>query len=233
MVMLVPLYFLIAWGVSGSIGMAALALVAILAKHVTHEVARLSVYALLYPARAQWAEPTLPLTPPVAVCALGETTNVGDRGRLALIGPKFAPEAEQQPPSQRWHEASDEIVQQVDQALRHLADFAWLGASPLVGWLGLPGETHTARGKALRQQLETAIEDLRPLGPRPKEPYPREWHAYTALRWAYVEEVPNREIMARLFISEGTFARLRRKAVRAVARNLLENVTFAALVHTS
>ena len=39
---------------------------------------------------------------------------------------------------------------------------------------------------------------------------------------AYMDDVPNREIMARLYVSQGTFNRLRRRALRAVARNLLE-----------
>ena len=47
---------------------------------------------------------------------------------------------------------------------------------------------------------------------------PREWHSYAILYDAYVEDVPNREIMARLYISEGTFNRLRRKALQAVSR---------------
>jgi DNA-binding CsgD family transcriptional regulator len=39
---------------------------------------------------------------------------------------------------------------------------------------------------------------------------------------AYVEGVPNREIMARLYISEGTFNRTRRNAIRGLARLLAE-----------
>jgi hypothetical protein len=42
---------------------------------------------------------------------------------------------------------------------------------------------------------------------------------------AYVEDAPNREIMARLYISEGTFNRVRRKALRAAARSLWEMKT--------
>jgi hypothetical protein len=51
---------------------------------------------------------------------------------------------------------------------------------------------------------------------------PREWHAYTILHEAYVEDVPNRDIMAKLYVSEGTFNRPRRKALHAVARAMLE-----------
>ena len=62
-----------------------------------------------------------------------------------------------------------------------------------------------------------AIERLRPAGDPPIGVLPREWHAYTILRDAYIEDVPNRDIMSKLYISEGTFNRQRRKALRAVA----------------
>jgi hypothetical protein len=117
---------------------------------------------------------------------------------------------------------ADEVVSEVEDALRHLAEYAELGESPLVARLGLAGDTHVARGKALRERLEAAIEGLRPPGPTPKEPWPREWQGYAAVRLAYVEDVPNREIMARLYVAESTFARVRRKAVRAVARSVVE-----------
>ena len=39
---------------------------------------------------------------------------------------------------------------------------------------------------------------------------------------AYIEDIRDREIMARLYISEGTYYRTRRKALRGVARALLE-----------
>jgi hypothetical protein len=48
---------------------------------------------------------------------------------------------------------------------------------------------------------------------------------YIFLFWpssTIVEEVSNREIMMRLYISEGTFNRTRRSAVRALARALGE-----------
>jgi hypothetical protein len=70
--------------------------------------------------------------------------------------------------------------------------------------------------------LVEAIETLRPGGTRPKEPLPREWENYVVLHDAYIEGVANREIMARLYTSEGTFNRIRRKALRGVARYLLE-----------
>jgi len=39
---------------------------------------------------------------------------------------------------------------------------------------------------------------------------------------AYVDEIQNREIMSKLYISEGTFNRTRRIAISALARVLAE-----------
>jgi hypothetical protein len=119
---------------------------------------------------------------------------------------------------------TNEAVSEIEEALRHLADYAWLGESPLVARLGITGDTHVARGKALRERLEAAIEGLRPPGPTPKEPWPREWQSYATLRLAYIDDVSNREITARLYVAESTFARIRRKAVRAAARSVVERV---------
>jgi len=121
---------------------------------------------------------------------------------------------EQDPPA--------EFIHLVEDALRHLSDYPVLGQSPLAGQLKAQGVTHVERGKAVRNRLVQALETLRPVGQRPPEPLPREWQGYIVLNDAYLEDVPNREIMARLYISQGTFNRLRRRALRAVARNLLE-----------
>ena len=114
------------------------------------------------------------------------------------------------------------FLKMVEEGLRNLTDIITLGQSPLAQELGITGKTHIDQGKALRQKLTEAIETLRPEGPRPKEPLPREWENYVVLHDAYIEGVPNREIMARLYTSEGTFNRIRRKALRGVARYLLE-----------
>jgi hypothetical protein len=113
---------------------------------------------------------------------------------------------------------------QVEQCLRHLSDYPLLGQSGLVADLLIDGATHIERGKAVRAALLRAIETLRPVGAEPTgtQSVPREWHAYTILHEAYVEDLPNRDIMARLYVSEGTFNRQRRKALHAVARALLE-----------
>jgi hypothetical protein len=78
------------------------------------------------------------------------------------------------------------------------------------------------RGRQLQQLLTEALESFRPAEKRPAEPLPRVWYNYVVLHDAYVEGAQNREIMARLYISEGTFNRTRRNALRGLARSLLE-----------
>jgi hypothetical protein len=69
--------------------------------------------------------------------------------------------------------------------------------------------------------LIDVIEKLRPPGPEPRE-LSREWIQYTILNDAYVRGEPNRDIMNKLYISESTFNRARRRAVRGVARAIEE-----------
>jgi hypothetical protein len=114
----------------------------------------------------------------------------------------------------------------VESALRNLTNYAYLGGHPLAEWrlvgqrLAAGTRTDLDRGKALYQVLVDAIEKLRPDGKLPGNPPPREWHGYVILRDAYLENTPNRDIMSRLYISEGTFNRTRRAAIQAVARSL-------------
>jgi hypothetical protein len=115
-----------------------------------------------------------------------------------------------------------EFIKCVEEALRHFSDSIELGRSALADWVGVSGASHVERGKQLQTILTDAIEALRPAGSRPPEPLPRTWYNYAVLHDAYVEGVPNREIMARLYISEGTFNRTRRNALRGLARLLLE-----------
>jgi hypothetical protein len=116
-----------------------------------------------------------------------------------------------------------DFVRLVEDALRHIDDYNSLGGSSLADQLGVQGATHIDRGKALRARLTEAVDTLRPVGARPTGVLPREWHSYAILYDAYIDDVPNREIMARLYISEGTFNRLRRKALQAVGRTLWEH----------
>ena len=117
-----------------------------------------------------------------------------------------------------------QFLKMVEEVLKKLSDTSTLGQSPLALELKIKGETHLERGKILREKLVNAIDTLRPNGNLPPEPLPHEWENYAVLHDAYVEGVANREIMARLYISEGTFNRTRRKALRGVARYLLEKV---------
>lgn len=122
----------------------------------------------------------------------------------------------------------------VEDAFRHLHDYAYLGEHALaemrIAELGLARrETATSltfvdRGKALSETLIQALNALRPDIPLPKgtQVLPREWHLYTILHDSYVQGDPNRDIMGKLYISEGTFNRTRRRALRAVAKALAE-----------
>lgn len=117
-----------------------------------------------------------------------------------------------------------EFVKTVEDGLRHFSDYIVLGQSSLADWAGIKAGSHVERGKQLQNILAEAMESFRPAGVRPPEPLPRVWYSYAVLHDAYVEGVPNREIMARLYISEGTFNRTRRNAIRGLARLLMERV---------
>ena len=67
-----------------------------------------------------------------------------------------------------------------------------------------------------------ALEKLRPSLEVPHEPIPREWYPYIILHDAYVDEIQNRDIMNKLYISEGTFNRTRRTAITSLARVLAD-----------
>lgn len=115
-----------------------------------------------------------------------------------------------------------DFIKIVEDSLRHLPDVLMLGQSPLAEKMGIRGESHVERGKRLQQLLTESIEAFRPAEKRPPEPLPRVWYNHAVLHDAYVEGVPNREIMSRLYISEGTFNRTRRNALRGFARLLVE-----------
>jgi len=119
-------------------------------------------------------------------------------------------------------------VEIVDFALRNIFDYVYLADSPLaeidIVRRRLTGEkkTHVERGKAVQAVMLEALEKLRPNLEVPPEPAPREWYPYIILHDAYVGEIQNREIMNRLYISEGTYNRTRRLAITALARVLSE-----------
>jgi hypothetical protein len=118
-----------------------------------------------------------------------------------------------------------QFIKMVEDALRHMQDYIQLGQSPLAEWAKVQGRSHVERGKQVQQLLTDAIESFRPAEKRPGEPLPRVWYNYAVLHDAYVEGAQNREIMARLYISEGTFNRTRRNALRGLARLLIEKTS--------
>jgi predicted DNA-binding protein (UPF0251 family) len=115
-------------------------------------------------------------------------------------------------------------IAEVEVALRRLYDYSYLGehALALNNLARHPAATHLDRGRALNAALVAAVEKLRPAGVEPCELPPREWHPYLVLRDAYVRGDSNRDIMSRLYVSEATFHRTRRSALRAVAKALYE-----------
>jgi hypothetical protein len=116
----------------------------------------------------------------------------------------------------------------VEDALQNICDYAYLGDSPLVNLQQVAAlqkgasVTHLDLGKAVYQVLFEAVEKLRPQAALPSGPVPREWFPYLILHDAYFEGLPNRDITLKLYISEGTFHRTRRSALRSVTRVLGE-----------
>lgn len=136
----------------------------------------------------------------------------------------------QRGPSEVWEGIrEEEFVASVEDGLRRLFDYSYLGEHKLAYLSLLERElqsreapvTHLDRGKALKEALLEALDKLRPPGAQPHPPT-LEWYPFLVLHDAYVLGEPNREIMSRLYISEGTFNRTRRRAVRALAKALLE-----------
>jgi hypothetical protein len=116
----------------------------------------------------------------------------------------------------------NDLTPLVEDALRKFPDFLTLGQSPLVEIVGVDAPTHVERGKHLQKILRQAVDALRPGTVRPVDVIPRAWYAYIILHDAYLEGARNRDVMARLYISEGTFNRTRRLALRGVARWMSE-----------
>jgi hypothetical protein len=119
-------------------------------------------------------------------------------------------------------------INEVETAFRNIYDYSFLGDSELshlriVRKRMRSGEnTHIDRGKALYAILTEALEKMRPDKHLPSKTIPRAWYPYLILYWAYIEDTPNRDIMSDLFISEGTFNRTRRSAIRTVTRVIEE-----------
>lgn len=118
-----------------------------------------------------------------------------------------------------------EFVRATEDALRHLTNLIELGDSSLAELLQVRGSTPAERGRNLNGLLRQAVESLRPSAERPLGTPSREWFPYLVLHEAYVVGTPNRAIMNRLYISEGTFNRTRRTALRGLARELLQTAS--------
>jgi hypothetical protein len=113
----------------------------------------------------------------------------------------------------------------VEGALRHLNDLPSLSEHALVGALPTlvtQSSTPLERASLLRKELEQAIERLRPSGARPSPGTSAigGWLHYLVLKEAYVDGRPNKQIMQRYALSEGTFHRARRRAIDAVAADI-------------
>lgn len=115
----------------------------------------------------------------------------------------------------------------VEGALRHLNDVPALAQHPLLE--SLPSTANAAgtaleRAALLRQGLSDAIDRLRPAGAARPTPGnsagPGGWLHYLVLHEAYVEGRPNKQIMQRYHLSEGTFHRARRRAIDVLAMDL-------------
>lgn len=129
--------------------------------------------------------------------------------------------------------ADEALLLQVEDALRHLHDFSYLGEQQLAQlhvveqcWKSRQQVVVTTieRGKALNGLLLRALGQLRPDSPLPgrDDIPPRAWHQYFVLHDSYVLNEPSRTIMSRLYIGEGTFNRTRRRALHSLATCLAE-----------
>ena len=108
-------------------------------------------------------------------------------------------------------------------AMRNLYDYTYLADNPLAELklvqtrLTQGQVTHLERGKMVHSVLLEALEKLCPGLEAPSNPPPREWYPYIILQEASLNETSNRDIMLKLYISEGTFSRTRRAAILSLA----------------
>jgi hypothetical protein len=119
-------------------------------------------------------------------------------------------------------------VHVVENALRNLYDYDYLSDTPLAEMrivrehMAGGRKTHIERGQTVQTTLSEVLEKMKPTCEVPQDPPPREWYPYVILHDAYVDGIQNRDIMSKLYISEGTFNRTRRAAIRSLARMLTE-----------
>jgi hypothetical protein len=124
-------------------------------------------------------------------------------------------------------DGSTELRVLVEGALRHLNDLPTLSQHPLLSELPALVETSATpleRAAGLRHELDQAIERLRPPGARPSPGATAlgGWLHYLVLKEAYADGRPNKQVMQRYALSEGTFHRARRRAIDALAVDLAQ-----------
>jgi len=119
---------------------------------------------------------------------------------------------------------TNELRVLVEGALRHLNDLPALSQHPLLTEIGNFEGTPLERAARLRSDLDQAIERLRPAGarPTPGSSVIGGWVHYLVLKEAYADGRPNKQIMQRYLLSEGTFHRARRSAIDAITADLAE-----------
>ncbi len=156
-----------------------------------------------------------------------------ERELQRLVHEMLAPRKTLEPPP-RDGMVESEFVNLVEDALRHLYDFTYLGEHSLSRLavverlLSIQGGYVTVldRGQAVKEILVDAVDQLRPAGPIPARssatPPPREWHPYLIVQRLFFEGETHQEIMAWLYINESTFNHTYRQAVRGVAKALEE-----------
>ena len=134
-------------------------------------------------------------------------------------------------PNQADESVSPINHQSVDQALRNIHEYSRLAELPLAKLKLVTRQlhanpSHVQIGEAVHVVILKALEKLHPKAeqgrPTKNSSITRDWYPYIILQEAYVDCLPNREIMAKLYISEGTFNRTRRSAIHSLTRLLLE-----------
>ena len=156
---------------------------------------------------------------------LGETIQASHRNSQYMAQIAELAQARNAPVSRNPTPVSTESLELI---LRNLYDYTYLADSPLAEMklvqsrLSQAEVTHLERGKKVHAVLLDGLEKLHPSTEMRSGPPPREWYPFLILQEAYLNETSNREIMLKLYISEGTFNRTRRMAIRSLARALGE-----------
>lgn len=113
-------------------------------------------------------------------------------------------------------DAERALVDQLRAALRGMYDPVALGASPLVGLLGLSGRGNPSL--ALRDLLTQAVEAMRPGGDVP--PDARAWRYYEVLLYRYLQQCSQQEAADHLGLGVRHVRREERAAIEVLARRL-------------